>query len=59
MTPCLRLSSGGGFTPTQTTNLSLLEDLDDVGGPEEPSPASLVGWGETEISFRESVPRRG
>jgi hypothetical protein len=24
----------------------------------EPSPASLVGWGETEISFRESVRRR-
>ena len=24
----------------------------------EPSPASLVGWGETETSFRESVPRR-
>ena len=22
------------------------------------SPASLVGWGETETSFRESVPRR-
>jgi hypothetical protein len=25
----------------------------------EPSPASLVGWGETETSFRESVRRRG
>jgi hypothetical protein len=24
----------------------------------EPSPASLVGWGGTETSFRESVPRR-
>jgi hypothetical protein len=24
----------------------------------EPSPASLVGWGETETSFRERVRRR-
>jgi hypothetical protein len=28
------------------------------GGPEELSPASLAGWGETETSFRESVRRR-
>ena len=27
-------------------------------GREKPSPASPVGWGETETSFRESVPRR-
>jgi hypothetical protein len=30
MTHCLRLSSGGGSIPTQTTNLFLLEDLEDL-----------------------------
>ena len=41
MTPYLRLSSGGGAMTRQTTNLFLLEDLEDVGRTSELAESDL------------------
>ena len=38
---CFRLSSGGGSMPAQTTNLFLLEDLEDVGRTRELAESDL------------------